>query len=221
MPPCSGGRNSDQEPLPGAFAAATTRIDVDLRILRGSPRTPAVTLGELCGATVADMGRRRGLLSVGLSGSIVFTWLSFGPSLLRLRWGFSTTDAALVLAASMAAAAALAGALIRPRPRLGRFGTLIGSSLFVGALALPGPKPAFVVLLLGAFAGIGLGLAGAFTDVVAAADDETRPMATALGYLAFAVGGAAGVLLAATVDRRFGTAVGLVVCSVPRCSLHS
>ena len=200
--------------VPGAFAAATMRFDVDPRVLERARRTPSLTLGELCGATVANTGRRRGLLSVGLSGSVVFTWLSFGPSLLRLRWGFSTTGAALVVAATMAAAATLAGAVARPCG-LGRSGAVIGPVLFVGALALPGPKPAFVALLIGAFAVIGLGLACAFTDVAAAADEETRPMATALGYLAFAVGGAVGVLLASTVDRRFGTAVGLVVCSVP------
>lgn len=202
--------------LPGALAAATTRLDVDARILERARRTPALTLGELCGATVSSAGRRRGLLSIGWFGSVVFTWLSFGPSLLRLRWGLSTTGAALVMAASMAAAASatLGGAVARASG-VARFAALIGPSLFVGGLALPGPKPAFVALLIGAFAGVGLGFAGAFTDVVAAADEETRPMATALGYLAFAVGGAAGVLLASTVDRRFGTAVGLVVCCVP------
>ena len=200
--------------VPGAFAAATIRIDVDPHILERARRAPSLTMGELCGAAVANAGRRRGLLSVGLSGSVVFTWLAFGPSLLRLRWGFSTTGAALVLAASMGVAAALAGAGARPSG-LDRFGALIGSSLFVGALALPGPTPVFVALLIGAFAAVGLGLAGAFTEVVVAADEETRPMATALGYLAFTVGGAFGVLVASTVDRRFGTAVGLVVSSVP------
>ncbi len=200
--------------LPGAFAAATIRIEVDPRVLDRARRTPALTMGELCGATVADAARVRALLSVGLSGSIVFTWLSFGPSLLRLRWGFGTTGAAQVLAASMVAAAVLAGVVI-PLSHVGRFGALAGPALFVGALALPGPTAAFVVLLVAAFAGLGLGLANAFTDVVSAADEDARPMATALGYLAFAVGGAAGVLLASTVDRRFGTAVGLAVCSGP------
>lgn len=200
--------------LPAAFAAATIRVDVDPRILERARRAPSLTLGELCGATVANNGRRRGLLSVGLSGSVVFTWLAFGPLLLRLRWGFSTTGAALVLAATMGVAAVLAGAAARP-PGLGRFGAMIGSSLFVGALAVPGPKPAFVALLIAGFAGLGLGLAGAFADVVTSADEGTRPMATAFGYLAFAVGGAVGVLLASTVDRRFGTAIGLVVCSMP------
>ena len=127
--------------LPGAFAAATIRIEVDPRVLDRARRTPALTMGELCGATVADAARVRALLSVGLSGSIVFTWLSFGPSLLRLRWGFGTTGAAQVLAASMVAAAVLAGVVI-PLSHVGRFGALAGPALFVGALALPGPTAA-------------------------------------------------------------------------------
>jgi ABC-type branched-subunit amino acid transport system ATPase component len=203
--------------VPGAFAAATLRREVDPVIAATLRTSPALSTGELLSLATASRTRRRGSAIAAVTGATLFSIVAFLPSLLRNRWSFSVTPSAVVVGVGLFAAAvgAFSSTMIGERPRQRSLVACAGVALIWAALGISSLKAVFVALLVVAAGCMGTVLALALRDAVSATDDAVRPLALAVAVAAISAGGAIGILAAATVDRRFGTAVALAVVAVP------
>ncbi len=203
--------------FPGAFAAATLRFDVSPDLVEATRSAPALSSGEVLQIAMSSRSRRRGVAGMALAGAVVFSLVAFLPTLLRDRWEMSTTaSAAIVGGAFVAAMAGAATSVARGgNDRRASLVALLASLMTLGALAIGDWQSGFVVLLIVAVGFLGASLASSFTAAVGEVGDASLVAAVAVAFASMNSGGAVGVLLVSTVDRRFGPSLALAVTAVP------
>ncbi len=203
--------------FPGAFAAASTRLNVDPEINARLRSQPALSMGEVLSVALSSRAARRGVAGAAVTGSVVFSLVGFLPSLLRDRWSMSVSSSAYIVAAVafVAALGALVGRVLLGRERRAAIVALGAVVLLGAALGIGESRPTFVVALVLASSALGAVLAVAFGTAARASNDGVRSMSIAFAVMAMSAGGAVGIVASSTVDRRFGTAIALAVVTVP------
>ena len=203
--------------FPGAFAAATLRVDVSAGLLEAMRSEPALTIGEVLQIAMSSRSRRRGMAGLALAGALVFALVAFLPSLLRDRRGMSATAAAVTVGAVFVAAmiGAATPFLYGGNDRRGPLVALFASLMTIGSLSTGDWFGGFISLLLGSAWLLGGSMASSLGVALTELHEASLAAAIAVAFASMSAAGGVGVLLAATVDRRFGTSVALGVVALP------
>ena len=207
--------------LPGSAAAMAVPLPHASADLEAERIRPALGVGERVNVVWATSRTGPALLALGSIGAVLACFAGFAPALLRDRWAQSTSQTAVVVAAAffVVAVGTVLGERQMHRRSLGRSKTAIAmflASVFgAGALWIPEPFAAFLVLVLLSFTGLGIGAGAAYATMADQLDDERTPIASALLQIALGGGGVVGLVMAGSIDRRFGTAIALGIVGLP------
>jgi len=182
-------------------------VALGLVLVRGRPSPPAATEER---ADFRGMIRdvRLWLFPLALGGAAFNVVSTFGPPLLKGRFGLSDDGAGVAIALWILAGAIVAFFFGRVSQRFGRFRTLAASYAFVGVAGLAGASLGNVGLVLAVLWTLGSALfityPALFSFVSEASHRRLQGAAFGLIFAFQLFGGAAGVFVAGSLAETFG-----------------